>query len=420
MKILVVGNGAREHAIIWKLAQSPKAQKIYCAPGNAGTALLAENVNIGVEEVESLFTFAQKNDIELTIVGPEASLVAGIGDKFRAGGKKIFGPSKSGAILEGSKIYSKDFMQKYKIPTAAYKSYTNLEQAKEGINLFSFPVVIKADGLAAGKGVLICQNKQEAETALDDLMLDKKFGNAGNQIVIEEFLEGTEASLLCFVAGNKIIPMESARDYKRAFDNDEGLNTGGMGCFSPNYVFTKDTEQEIQTEILNKSLHGLLSENIDFRGILFIGLMFTKKGVKVLEYNVRFGDPETEVVIPRLTSDLVDIIEKTIDGTLEPSDLQWSDKKAVTVIAASGGYPENYKKGIEISGLENVSNQVIVFHAGTENKNGKILTNGGRVLAITALAETTKKARQLVYENIKQIHFDGMFYRSDIAKESKE
>jgi len=402
MKILVVGNGAREHAIIWKLAQSPKAEKIY------------------VEEVESLFAFAQKNDIELTIVGPEASLVAGIGDKFRAGGKKIFGPSKSGAILEGSKIYSKDFMQKYKIPTAAYKSYTNLEQAKEGINLFSFPVVIKADGLAAGKGVLICQNKQEAETALDDLMLDKKFGNAGNQIVIEEFLEGTEASLLCFVAGNKIIPMESARDYKRAFDNDEGLNTGGMGCFSPNYVFTKDTEQEIQTEILDKSLHGLLSENIDFRGILFIGLMFTKKGVKVLEYNVRFGDPETEVVIPRLTSDLVDVIEKTIDGTLETTDLQWTDKKAVTVIAASGGYPENYKKGIEISGLENVSNQVIVFHAGTENKNGKILTNGGRVLAITALAETTKKARQLVYENIKQIHFDGMFYRSDIAKESKE
>jgi len=420
MKLLVVGNGAREHAIIWKLAQSPKAEKIYCAPGNAGTALLAENVNIGVENVDALFDFAEKNSIDLTIVGPESSLVAGIGDKFRAQGKKIFGPSKNGAILEGSKIYSKDFMQKYKIPTAAYKSFSDLQEAKAGIELFSFPLVIKADGLAAGKGVLICENQHEAETALNDLMLDKKFGTAGNQIVIEEFLEGIEASLLCFVAGNKIIPMESARDYKRAFDNDEGLNTGGMGCFSPNYIFTQQTESEIKTEILDKSLNGLLSENIDFRGILFIGLMFTNKGVKVLEYNVRFGDPETEVVIPRLESDLVAIIEKTIDGTLEANDLQWTDKKAVTVIAASGGYPENYTKGIEILGLDKVNEQVIVFHAGTENKNGKIVTNGGRVLAVTALAETTEKARQLVYENIKQIHFDGMFYRNDIAKANKD
>jgi len=420
MKLLVVGNGAREHAIIWKLAQSPKAEKIYCAPGNAGTALLAENVNIGVENVDALFDFAEKNSIDLTIVGPEASLVAGIGDKFRAQGKKIFGPSKDGAILEGSKIYSKDFMQKYKIPTAAYKSFSDLQEAKAGIELFSFPLVIKADGLAAGKGVLICENQHEAETALNDLMLDKKFGTAGNQIVIEEFLEGIEASLLCFVAGNKIIPMESARDYKRAFDNDEGLNTGGMGCFSPNYIFTQQTESEIKTEILDKSMNALLSENIDFRGILFIGLMFTNKGVKVLEYNVRFGDPETEVVIPRLESDLVAIIEKTIDGTLEANDLQWTDKKAVTVIAASGGYPENYTKGIEILGLDKVNEQVIVFHAGTENKNGKIVTNGGRVLAVTALAETTEKARQLVYENIKQIHFDGMFYRNDIAKANKD
>jgi phosphoribosylamine--glycine ligase len=416
MKILVVGNGAREHAIIWKLAQSPKAKKIFCAPGNAGTALLAENVNIGVENTDALLDFAQNNEIDLTIVGPEASLVAGIGNKFRDSGLKIFGPNLDGAILEGSKIYSKNFMKKYQIPTAAYRAYDDLELAKNGINEFSFPIVIKADGLAAGKGVLICENEYQAELALMDLMQHQKFGSAGNQIVIEEFLEGTEASLLCFVNGKSIIPMESARDYKRAFDNDEGLNTGGMGCFSPNSIFSGDNFDEIQTQILDKTMNGLLSENIDFRGILFIGLMFTNLGIKVLEYNVRFGDPETEVVLPRLESDFVEVIEKTIEGTLTAKDLKWTDKKAVTVIAASGGYPEKYEKGFEIFGLDTVNEDVMIFHAGTDFQNNKIVTNGGRVLAVTALGDTLEQARQKVYLNIEKLHFNGIFYRKDITK----
>jgi len=416
MKILVVGNGAREHAIIWKLAQSPKAEKIYCAPGNAGTALLAENVDIEVDDIEKLYAFAEENDIELTIAGPEASLVAGIGDKFRSGGKKILGPNKDGAILEGSKIYSKDFMKKYEIPTAAYQAYSDIAKAKKGLSQFSFPVVLKADGLAAGKGVLICQNLEEAEAGLKELMEDKKFGSAGNEIVIEEFMEGTEASLLCFVAGDKIIPMESARDYKRAFDNDQGLNTGGMGCFSPNPIFTKKNAKEIKTQILDKTLNGLITEKIDFRGILFIGLMFTDKGIKVLEYNVRFGDPETEVVIPRLESDLVEIIEKTIEGSLEANDLKWSKKKSVTVVIASGGYPENYKKGIDIYGLNTIDDEIMIFHAGTTILNNKVVTNGGRVLAITTLADTIENAQKLVYKNIQKINFEGAFYRNDIAK----
>ncbi len=416
MKILVIGNGAREHAIIWKLAQSPKAKKIFCAPGNAGTSILAENVNIGVEDIDKLLVFAQNNEIDLTIVGPEVSLVAGIGNKFRACGKKIFGPNLDGAILEGSKIYSKNFMKKYQIPTAAYRAYDDLELAKNGINEFSFPIVLKADGLAAGKGVLICENKQQAELALMDLMKHQKFGSAGNQIVIEEFLEGTEASLLCFVNGKSIIPMESARDYKRVFDNDEGLNTGGMGCFSPNSIFSDNNVNEIQTQILDKTMNGLLSENIDFRGILFIGLMFTSLGIKVLEYNVRFGDPETEVVLPRLESDFVEVIEKTIDGTLTINDLKWTDKMAVTVIAASGGYPEKYEKGFEIFGLDAVNEDIMIFHAGTDLQNNKIVTNGGRVLAVTALGDSLEQARQKVYQNIEKLHFKGIFYRKDITK----
>lgn len=415
MKLLVIGSGAREHALIWKLKQSKKAEKIYCCPGNAGTSQIAENVNISVENIEELLQFAIDKKVDMTIVGPENPLVLGIADRFKEKGLKIFAPSQKAAMLEGSKIFSKEFMMRHEVPTAYYQKYTSAEKAISELNDFELPLVIKADGLAAGKGVVICQTQDEAKTAIRQMLEEDKFGEAGNQIIIEEFLEGTETSLLCFVAGKSIIPMESARDYKKAFDNDEGLNTGGMGCFSPNSLLTPKLEKEIKTNILERTLKGILAEEMDFHGVIFIGLMMTTKGVKVLEYNVRFGDPETEVVLPRLESDLVDIFEKTISETLQPTDLKWTSQKSVTVIAASGGYPESYEKRKEISGLNSVDENIIVFHAGTKQENDKILTNGGRVLAVTALANTVEEARNLAYKNIEKISFDKMFYRKDIA-----
>ena len=416
MKVLIIGSGAREHAIVWKIAQSEKVSKIYCAPGNAGIQQIAECINIKDDDIETLVSFALKEKRELTVVGPEGPLVNGIVDKFLENGLKVFGPCKKAAMLEGSKRYSKEFMDKYDIPTAKFRSYTSTQQASEGLNEFSYPLVIKADGLAAGKGVVICQNEQEANDTINSMLENKKFGEAGNEIVIEEFLYGTEASLLCFVDGNKIIPMESARDYKKAFDGDNGLNTGGMGCFSPNTIFTDKLEEQIKTDILDKIIYGFKRENIDFRGVLFIGLMITNKGSQVLEFNVRMGDPETEVVLPRLESDIVDIFEKTIDGTLESSDLKWSDKKCVCVVAASGGYPESYEKNKVINGLENVDDDIMVFHAGTRRSDDKVLTNGGRVLTVTALADTLDEARKKAYQNIEKISFAGMHYRKDIAK----
>jgi len=415
MKVLVVGNGAREHAICYKLKQSKILNKLYCAPGNAGISSIAECVDIKAEDIEKITEFSYNNKIDFVVVGPEVPLVAGIVDELEKKGIKAFGPKKCGAIFEGSKSYSKDFMEKYNIPTAKYKTYTDCTNALEGVKEFNLPVVIKADGLAAGKGVLICNTLNEAQEGIKSILEDKQFGDAGDSLVIEEFLDGTEASLLCFVNGKEIIPMESARDYKRAYDNDLGLNTGGMGCFSPNSIYTNELKAYIKDHVIDTTLKGFLGENIDFRGVLFIGLMIKDNKAKVLEYNTRFGDPETEVVLPRLESDLLEIMLKTTDGTLKQSDLVWSDKKSVTVVLASGGYPESYEKGKEIFGIDDVDSDVIVFHAGTKFNDGKIVTNGGRVLAVTCLADSVEKAREKVYKNVKRICFDKMEYRTDIA-----
>lgn len=416
MNILVVGGGAREHTICWKLKQSKKVSKIYCAPGNAGISQIAQCVNIKAEDIKGITEFAVKEKIDMVVVGPEGPLVAGLVDVLKENGIKTFGPNKNGARLEGSKSYSKDFMKKYNIPTAKYETYVKTQDALNGLKNFNVPIVVKADGLAAGKGVLICQTVKEAEDAINSIMNDKQFGDAGSTVVIEEFLNGTETSLLCFVNGKDIIPMESARDYKKAYDNDMGLNTGGMGCFSPNPIYTESLKSFIKKNILDTTLNGFMGEEMDFRGILFIGLMITGDEAKVLEYNTRFGDPETEVVLPRLKSDLCEIMEKTIDGTLVSDDLQWSDEESTTVILASGGYPESYVKGKVITGLDLVDDDVIVFHGGTKLSDGKVLTDGGRVLAVTALGKTIEEAREKVYKNIPKIKFEKMEYRNDIAK----
>ncbi len=416
MKILVVGGGAREHTICWKLNQSEKVTKLYCAPGNAGISQIAECVNINVEDIEKITCFSVDNNIDMVVVGPEGPLVAGLVDMLMEKGIKAFGPNKKGARLEGSKSYSKDFMKKYNIPTAKYETYVDLQKALDGLQGFNIPVVVKADGLAAGKGVLICQTINEAKDAINSIMRDKQFGEAGNTVVVEEFLNGTETSLLCFVNGKDIIPMESARDYKKAYDNDLGLNTGGMGCFSPNPIYTESLKKYIKENILDTTLNGFLEEKMDFRGVLFIGLMITGDEAKVLEYNTRFGDPETEVVLPRLESDLCLVMEKTIDGTLTSNDLQWTEMHSTTVVLASGGYPDKYEKGKEITGLDLVDDDIIVFHGGTKLSDGKIFTDGGRALAVTAIGNTIEEARNKVYENIKKIKFEKMEYRKDIAK----
>lgn len=415
MRILIVGSGAREHVLAWKIAQSPRVTKIFCAPGNAGTPAVAENIALSSDDIESLADFAATQAVDLTIVGPEAPLVAGITALFQARGLRVFGPGTKGAMLEGSKVVSKEFMMRYGVPTARYESHTSLQAAEGALSRFSFPVVVKADGLAAGKGVLICADKADAALALRTIMEEKVFGAAGTSVVIEEYLEGTEASLLCFVSHNRLFPMESARDYKRAHDNDQGLNTGGMGCFSPNPLFTDDLRAEISEKVLMPTAVGLAAEDMDFTGVLFIGLMMTAQGVKVLEYNVRFGDPEAEVVIPRLDSDLLEIIEKCLDGTLAEGDLKWKPEAAVTIVAASGGYPGNYQKGFVISGLDKMDVGIEVFHAGTTHREDSVVTNGGRVLAVTALGDSLAQARMLAYQNLKRISFEGMFWRNDIA-----
>jgi phosphoribosylamine--glycine ligase len=416
MKILVVGSGAREHTICWKLKQSSKLSKLYCAPGNAGISKIAECVDIKADELEKLVEYSVKNSIDLVVVGPEVPLVAGLVDMLNEKGIKAFGPVKAGAKFEGSKSYSKDFMKKYSIPSANYEIYTDSEKAISELNKFNTPIVVKADGLAAGKGVLICETHEEAKEAIKSIMVKKHFGEAGNSVVIEEFLKGTEASLLCFVDGKNMIPMESARDYKKAYDQDKGLNTGGMGCFSPNTIFTEELNKYIKENILDRTLNGFLNENIEFKGVLFIGLMIENNQAKVLEYNARFGDPETEVVLPRLKSDLIDIMLKCIEGNLTEDDLQWEDNKCVTVILASGGYPESYEKGKEITGINEVDDDIIIFHGGTKLSGNKTVTDGGRVLAVTAMGKSLEEARKKVYKNIPKINFEKMEYRTDIAK----
>lgn len=415
MKVLVIGSGAREHAICMKIKESNLLNKLYCIPGNAGIQDIAECEDITIDNLQNIVQFCKNNNIDYVIVGPEAPLVNGLVDILEENNIKCFGPKKEGAILEGSKTFSKTFMKKYDIPTANYNIYNNYETAINEIKSYNLPVVLKADGLAAGKGVLICNNYDEATQGIKDILKNKKFGNAGNSLLVEEFLTGTEASLLCFVNGKDIIPMESARDYKRALDNNLGLNTGGMGCFSPNTIYTDKLNDYIRNNILDNIIEGFNKENIDFRGILFIGLMIKNNTAKVLEFNVRFGDPETEVVLPRLECDLLSIMLKTSNGTLKSTDLKWNNKPCVTVVLASGGYPKTYNKGEIITGLNMVDTDIIVYHAGTKYDKDNIVTNGGRVLAITCLSDTIEEARNKIYNNIDKIKFNNMQYRKDIA-----
>ncbi|WP_432662858.1 phosphoribosylamine--glycine ligase [Wukongibacter baidiensis] len=415
MKVLVVGSGGREHTLVWKISQSPRVEKIFCAPGNAGIGAMAELVNIKAEDIELLLAFALEKDIDLTVVGPEVPLVDGIVDRFTEEGLKIFGPNKACAKLEGSKAFAKDFMIRHDIPTAMYKEYTSADEAINDIGIYGFPMVIKADGLAAGKGVIIAQNESEAHEALSMIMKDKKFGNAGTKVVIEEFLDGIEASVLCFVDGDTIVPMVSAQDYKKVFDGDMGPNTGGMGTYSPSVIYNEDIKEKSHNEILMPFIEGLKADGLNFKGIIFIGLMIKNGELKVLEFNTRFGDPETQVVLSRLETDLIEIIESILEGNLKNQEIKWSDKKAVCVVLASEGYPEKYEKGMVIEGLSKVENSV-VFHAGTKLQDEKVVTNGGRVLGVVATADTIDIARDIVYKDIEKINFKGKQYRKDIGK----
>lgn len=417
MKVLVVGSGGREHTICWKLAQSPKVDKIYCAPGNAGIGEIAELVPIGAMELDKLVDFAKAEGIDLTVIGMDDPLVAGVVDKFEAAGLRVFGPRANAAIIEGSKAFSKELMKKYGIPTAAYETFDDYNKALEYVRSGSFPVVLKADGLALGKGVLICNNLEEAVDGLNTLMVDKKFGASGNKVVIEEFLTGPEVSVLSFCDGNTVVPMVSAQDHKRAYDNDEGLNTGGMGTFSPSRVYTRDIADICMQTIFKPTVAALNKEGRQFKGIIYFGLMLTAKGPKVIEYNARFGDPETQVILPRLKSDLCEIFEACIDGTLDKLNVEWEDNAACCVVLASGGYPESYKKGYEITGLDEIKkhDNLAVFHAGTALKDGKYVTNGGRVLGITGIGRDLDEAIGTAYSGVDIVTFENVHYRHDIG-----
>ena len=417
MKILVVGGGGREHAIVKKLAQSKKNPEIYVAPGNAGTEEIATNVAISVMDFDALADFAKKEKIDLTVVGMDNPLVGGIVDRFEAEGLRVFGPRKNAAILEGSKAFSKDLMKKYGIPTAAYENFNDPQKAIKYLETANYPIVLKADGLALGKGVLICKTFEEAKSGIEELMIDKSFGDAGNTIVIEEFLQGREVSVLSFVDGTHYALMTSAQDHKRAKDGDEGLNTGGMGTFSPSPFYTEEVDRYCKEHIYQKTVDAMRAEGREFKGIIFYGLMLTKSGVKVLEYNARFGDPETQVVLVRMENDIIDVFEACIDGCLDKIDLKFEDNAAVCVVLASDGYPLKYEKGKKITGLENFEGKtdIFAFHAGTKKVNGNVLTNGGRVLGVTAKAPTLKEARDKAYEATKLIDFENKYMRNDIG-----
>lgn len=415
MKVLVVGSGGREHAICYSLLKGKKIDEIYCAPGNAGISEIAQCLNIKDNDIDNLYKFAKENKIDLTIVGPEVPLVDGIVDKFEKENLRIFGPNKKCSMLEGSKAFSKEFMIKHDIPTAKFKEYMDLDEAINEIDSFGYPVVIKADGLAAGKGVVIAEDKEEGIKALREMMSDKKFGIAGEKIVIEEFLKGIETSILAFVDNNTIVPMESAKDHKKVYNNEEGPNTGGMGTFSPSNIYDEQVSHIVKKEVLDKTLKGFKDDNLNYKGILFIGLMITEDGPKVLEYNVRFGDPETQSVLLRLETDLIEIIEAILENRLNEIHIEYDEKNAVCVMLTSGGYPESYEKGKVITGLDKVDENIVIFHSGTKIINNKLVTNGGRVIGISAKGNSLEEASKKVYANIEKIKFEGMHYRTDIG-----
>ncbi len=418
MKVLVIGGGGREHAICWKLSKSPKVDELYCAPGNAGIAEVAKCVDIGVMDFEKMADFAKKEAFDLVVVGPDDPLAGGIVDVLEEKGLRVFGPRKNAAILEGSKAFSKDLMKKYGIPTAAYETFDTPEAALNYLETAPIPIVLKADGLALGKGVLICNTREEAKEGVKTLMLDKQFGHAGDRIVVEQFMTGREVSVLSFVDGKTIKIMTSAQDHKRAKDGDQGLNTGGMGTFSPSPFYTPEVDEFCKKHIYQATVDAMKAEGREFKGIIFFGLMLTADGPKVLEYNARFGDPETQVVLPRMKNDIVDVFEACVDGTLDQIDLQFEDNAAVCVVLASDGYPEHYEKGKKITGLENFKDKdgYYVFHAGSKfDAEGNILTNGGRVLGVTATGKDLKEARANAYKATEWVNFENKYMRHDIG-----
>lgn len=418
MKVLIVGSGGREHAIASSVAKSPRVDKIYCAPGNAGIGQIAECVSIGAMEFDKLVAFAKEKEIDFTIIGMDDPLVGGVVDAFEAEGLKVFGPRKNAAILEGSKAFSKDLMKKYNIPTAAYENFDDADKALAYLETAKMPIVLKADGLALGKGVLICNTLEEAKEGVKEIMLDKKFGSAGNHMVVEEFMTGREVSVLSFVDGKTIKIMSSAQDHKRAKDGDQGLNTGGMGTFSPSPFYTAEVDEFCKKYVYQATVDAMAAEGRPFKGVIFFGLMLTEEGPKVLEYNARFGDPEAQVVLPRMKNDIIDVMEACVDGTLDQIDLQFEDNAAVCVVLASDGYPVAYDKGLPIRGLEAFEGKdgYYCFHAGTALKDGEIVTNGGRVLGVTAKGEDLKKARANAYEATEWVQFDNKYMRHDIGK----
>jgi phosphoribosylamine--glycine ligase len=414
MKILVVGGGGREHTIIWKLRQSPRVTEIHCAPGNGGIADMATCVPIKATDITALVDYAKQQRFDLVVVAPDDPLYMGLVDVLQAAGIRAFGPIAAGAKLEGSKVYAKHLMKKYGIPTAQYEVFSDYDAACAYVATCALPTVVKADGLALGKGVVICNTAEDAKAALDDIMQKRVFGDAGSRVVIEEFMAGPEVSVLAFCDGKTILPMASAQDHKRIFDNDEGSNTGGMGTFSPSPKYTDVVRSVVEDTIINRTVSALQSEGVEFKGVLYFGLMLTGSGPKLLEYNARFGDPEAQVVLPRMKNDLLDVMDAVIDGKLDKVTLEWDDRSAVCVVLASGGYPGSYPKGLPISGLESVRD-AIVFHAGTVKEVGRYATAGGRVLGVTALGCDIAAAREKAYGEVKKITFEGMQFRTDIG-----
>ncbi|MDC0205691.1 phosphoribosylamine--glycine ligase [Nitrospinae bacterium] len=421
MRVLVIGSGGREHALVWKIKQSPKVEKIFCAPGNAGTSEFADNIPIAADDIEGLLQFAMKKEIGLTVVGPEQPLVMGIVDRFEVKGLRIFGPSASAAELEGSKSFSKDIMQKYGLPTAEYKIFISAESATKYIQAKNCPLVVKANGLAAGKGVLLCRSSREALVAVDTIMRQRLFGEAGDQIVVEEFLEGQEISVLAFSDGQTVLLMDSAQDHKAVYDGDIGPNTGGMGAYSPAPVFTELMRQKVRDKIMLPMVRAMQQEGRTYKGILYAGLMLTKTGPQILEFNARFGDPETQPLMVRMETDIIPLFEACIDGTLGQCQVNWKNKSSVCVVMTAEGYPGTYQKGEIISGLQNANStpEVVVFHAGTKEKDGKVLTNGGRVLGVTATGANTESAIQRAYDAVGKVNWRGVHYRKDIGSRGR-